>query len=296
MMRAAISRYARPAVDDGDVDLGVVRDHRHADPPVVLILDRVVGVAQQVQEHLRDLGPPAQNEQPVRDRIDGQRDTAEAKAVVAQLDRVLDDGGQQLGPQRVFVALARERPQRVDDAANPVDRAIDVVRRLAHSRDIDRVRAREHVEALGAQQDRRQRVVDLVGDAGAHLAERGHLGGGDGGLPRFGELALGPLTGDDVETQRSLDARVLAADLEQREEYDDDGDDERIHLVDAEERARRGRAERPQQAQRAGREPDERQHHTGEERTTLAQVEQGERDRDQSEKSESAPAPAPRRS
>ena len=195
---------------------------RDADPALVLVLDRVVRVAQQVQQHLGDLGAPAQDQQTLRDRIDGQLDAAQAKAMVAQLDGVVDDGRQQLGPQRVLVALARERAERVDDAADPIDRAIDVVRRLSHGRHVHRVGPRQHVEALGAQQDRRQRVVDLVGDAGAHLAERGHLGGGDGGLPRFGQLALGPLARDDVQPQRPFDARVLAADLEQREQDDDD--------------------------------------------------------------------------
>ena len=220
------------------------------------------------------------------------------KRCVAELDGVFDDRRQPLGPQRVLVALARERAERVDDAADPVDRAIDVVRRLSHGRHVHRVGPRQHVEALGAQQDRRQRVVDLVGDAGAHLAERGHLGGGDGGLPRFGQLALGALAGDDVQPQRPLDARVLAAELEEGEQDDDDAEDERIRLVDAEVVRRRDRADRRQVAQRAHAEPEQRQHHARHQRDPFAQIEQGERDGEQSHEQQVRPrplAPAPRR-
>ncbi len=216
-----------------------------------------------------------------------------AETVSAQLDGVFDDRRQVLRAQRVFVPLPREGTERVDDAPDALDRPIDVVRRLAHDRRIHRLGARQDVEALGPQQDHRQRVVDLVGDAGAHLAEGGHLGGVDGRLARLGQLALRALAGGDVEPQRPLDPGVLAAALEQREQDDGDGEDEGIGLVDAERAGRREGLARRRYAQRARGEREQRQHHARHQRNPFAQIEQREGDRHQPQQEQVRPGLTP---
>jgi hypothetical protein len=118
------------------------------------------------------------------------------------------------------------------DAPDPVDGAVDVGRGFQHDRFVHLALLRQHAQLLRPQPDRGQRVVHLVRQIGAHLAERGHLRGLDRRLTALGQLALCALSFGDVEAQRPFRSRVGATHLDQREQHDAQRHDRRVEVID----------------------------------------------------------------
>ena len=98
------------------------------------------------------------------------RDVRDALLVGAQRERLAHDLVD-VDHRARRLPLARERQQVADDARGALGFAEDGLEAAAH-RVVERRALRE---ALGPAEDRRERVVQLVRDAGDRLAERGHL-------------------------------------------------------------------------------------------------------------------------
>ena len=159
---------------DDDVLLGAVERDEHA--PAVG--QRVLGVGEQVGEHLHDLVGVELGHRVGEAVVDGDRD-ALVDGDGAQ--HLLDEGGK-VGGLPHDAALTGEVEQPGDDllaAVRLVDDQLDV---LGHRRVVLAVLEQQ----IGVQQQDAEGVVDLVGDAGGELAHAGELLALDQGL--FGGL------------------------------------------------------------------------------------------------------------
>ena len=131
---------------------------------------RLLGVDDQVEQHLLHLVPVGEDlRQPGRQRVDD-RDVRDALLVGAQRQRLAHDLVHVHHRAR-RLPLAREGQQVADDARGALGLAEDRLEAAADRR-FERARSRQ---PLGPAQDRGERVVQLVRDAGNRLAERRHL-------------------------------------------------------------------------------------------------------------------------
>ena len=131
---------------------------------------RLLGVDDQVEQHLLDLMAVGEHlRQAGGERVDD-GDVRDALLVGAQRQRLAHDLVD-VDHRARRLPLARERQQVADDARGALGFAEDGLEAAA-----DRLVERRSLrQPLGPAEDRRERVVQLVRDAGDRLAERRHL-------------------------------------------------------------------------------------------------------------------------
>ena len=166
--------HAGPVVvdlEDDGVAVGIVPRPQDQGAAAVRVEHGLLGVHDQVEENLLDLVRIGEHRRQARGQRFENRDVGDALFVGAQGERLAHDLIEIDGrPGRV--PLARERLQVAHDARGPFGGVVDGVE----------IAAGELVEPppaqpLGARQDRRQRVVQLVRDARHRLAQRGEFFG-----------------------------------------------------------------------------------------------------------------------
>ncbi len=196
---------ARPRVLDPEVD--AVRRCTGADrqPLVAAVgLERLQGVGQQVEEHLLQLQRVGANRRKVAVELPHHFDVGQAELFGHERHRVVDRAERVARP-RAEVAPAREAAHVVDDAGHPRDLLGDQVEILFELADRLFGLAAHHADEHA---NRRQRLVQLVGNAGAELTHRGQPS-------RLQELRLGLLDRGDV-TDDPESADDLAAGVAHR--------------------------------------------------------------------------------
>ena len=168
-LRLQLVGNARPVVVDFEHDRFLIRvvprAHDERSPRPLADEHRLLGVDDQVQQHLLHLVAVGEDlRQARRERVDD-GDVRDALLVGAQRQRLahhlvdVDHRARRL-------PLARERQQVADDARGALRFAEDRLEAAA-----DRVVERRSLrQPLGPAEDRRQRVVQLVRDAGDRLA------------------------------------------------------------------------------------------------------------------------------
>ena len=190
---------AGPVVDDLRLDRAATfagaRSHHDAGAALAVV-DGLLGVEQEVQEHLLELARVAHDRREPRGEVALDTDTRQRELVQPErqgsLDHLVEVEGRALGR-----ALAREEEKVPDDLRHPVRLRHDHLDRPLHrGRDL----ARE--QELAVADDDAQRVVQLVGDACDELAERRHLRG-------VHELHLGVPEAREAVAGARVQARVL---------------------------------------------------------------------------------------
>ena len=194
-----------------DFLFGVVPRADDQDAAAVGRQHRLLGVDDQVQQHLLHLVAVGEHlRQAGGERVDD-RDVRDALLVGAQRERLAHDLVHVHHRAR-RLPLAREGQQVADDARGALGFAEDRLEAAA-----DRLVERRALrQALGPAEDRRERVVQLVRDAGDRLAERRHL-------LRLQELvidvarlvvellALADVADERLDAQRAVVARRIGA-------------------------------------------------------------------------------------
>ena len=140
--------------------------------------DGLLGIEHEVQDHLLQLMGVAIGGGKIGRDARPRLDAGQAQLGGAQEERLLDDLGQRHRAARRR-ALAGEEQQPLDDLGHPVALGHD---ELDGAADLGGWVPREH--ELPVPDHHRERIVELVGDAGDELAHRGELG-------RLHQLGLG---------------------------------------------------------------------------------------------------------
>ena len=197
----------------------VVPRPQHEDAAAVRLQHRLLRVDDQVEQdllHLMSVGEDLR--QAGGERVD-HRHVADPLLVRAQGERFADhliDVHHRPGR----LALPRERQQVADDARGAFRFAEDRVEPAADRR----FEGRPLREPLGPTQDRGQRVVELVRDAGDRLAERGHLLGLQELVIDVARFVVQFLALADVADQRfDADGAVFGRRVGARRDLDPDG-------------------------------------------------------------------------
>ena len=156
-------------LEHGGAAFGIVRRPHDDGPPAVGANTCLLGIDQEIEQHLLDLVTVGKHfRQPTRERLD-HLNVADLLLVGPQRERLAYHLVQIHHGTR-GLALARERQQVADNAGGAFGFGQDDFQSL--SRLVVDV---AFGEPFGPRQDGRQRVVQLVGNAGNGLAERGHL-------------------------------------------------------------------------------------------------------------------------
>ncbi len=143
---------------------------RELDRDLARLTHRLLGVGDEVQEDLLDLaGAREDGDRLVRVALD-EDDLLVQRGAAEQLDRLLDDAAQ-IDRLELVGALAGEVEQRADDVLDLEPGLLD------QPEPVVRLRAGLDLleQELDQAEDREQRVVDLVRDAGREFADRGEL-------------------------------------------------------------------------------------------------------------------------
>ena len=198
-----VLRHARPIVvhlEDDGVAVGVVPGAHDERAPAVRRNHRLLGVDHQVQQHLLALVRIGEDvRQAGRERLE-RGDVVQALLVGAEGQGLADDLIH-IDHRARRVPLAGERQQVAHDLRGALRLAEDDVEaslgRLVHGL---------RCEALGPCQDGRERIVQLVSDAGNRLPQRGQLLRLQQLVIQIARLVLEPFALADVAHQR-LDAQ-----------------------------------------------------------------------------------------
>ena len=189
-------------------------------------LHGVVGVVDQVDDHLAQLFRVADDERQVRGQVQAQLDVAQVEIVLRDRGRILDD---LVAVHRLAGAarLARVLEQVGDDLAAGLGLPLDHLQILVGLG----IPLEVVHHQLGVAEDDAQRGVDLVGDAGGHLADGGHFLAGDE-LLHHG-LQSGQVLGDALGAD---DVAVVVVEGGGRDEHVDGGvvllDELRLQVAD----------------------------------------------------------------
>ncbi|MCY1355828.1 hypothetical protein D9M69_422640 [compost metagenome] len=176
-----------PVVAHGQVDHAAAHVRMQRDARGRPADDRIERIAKQVDQHLLEPVGVADHGQLGVD-VALQFGLYRFHAGLQQEHRVVDRLAQPGLPEAV-ARLARERLERAGDAAHALDQPDDGVEIGAH-RGV--VAALEELAGVAGQRaQRRQRLVQLVRDAGRHLAHRGQLAGLQQAVLRLAQHGLG---------------------------------------------------------------------------------------------------------
>src|SRR5215831_10414343 len=204
-VRGHFGRQARPGI--GDADLRKVPGGGGCDlePALARRLDHDFdGVANEVDQHLLDLNAVGEHQVGLGIEPEGDGNAPLARAHQRQRAGVLDQPGQAFDPP-VALAAGHELAQAADDMAGAHRLLGRAAQGLAqHRRRLVLHAVEQALAALEVVVDRRQRLVDLVGERRGHLAERGiarHVRDLRLQLlqPAFGELLVGEVADEAGE-------------------------------------------------------------------------------------------------
>ena len=157
---------------------------------------RLLGVDDEVEQDLLELVRVGEHLRQAGGKRGQHGDVRDALFVGAQRERLADDVIE-IDHRARGVTLAREGEEVAHDAGRALRLAEDDVQ--AAPRRIVHLALRQ---PLGPREDRRERVVQLVGDAGDRLAERGHLLGLQQLVIEVARLVVELLPVADVAHQR----------------------------------------------------------------------------------------------
>ena len=143
---------------------------RHPHPAVVRAFDRVEGIAQQVQQDLLDVHAVRAHRRESGLVLDLDANASPPPLVVHEREHLFDRLAEAEGLASALV-LSHETAQPGEDLAGAGPLLGDPAERVLDQRGL-RTPATHHAQAsVGKAHDRRQRLVHLVHDPGAHLAE-----------------------------------------------------------------------------------------------------------------------------
>ena len=215
-LRLHVFRHARPIVGDLEHDRVAIEVVPGADDEraaAVRADHGLLGVDDQVEQHLLNLMRIGERlRQAGGERLDG-RDVVDALLVRAQRQRFANHLIE-VDHRARRVALAREGQQVADDLGGALRLAEDGLEAAARV-----VVGGPLRQTLGPGEDGRERVVELVRDAGDRLTERRELLGLEQLVVEVAGLIFETLTVADVAHER-LDAQAVAHRLRVRGDFD----------------------------------------------------------------------------
>jgi hypothetical protein len=193
-----------PAVGDGDLN-GLVVAKRGRDRQCAIarlgVHHRLAGIGDQVQENLLQLNAVAPHCGQVRCESAGRRHAAHDKVAVRKFERVLDHAVQ-VERTKLRFALLQQISHPVDHVAGPLVGIHDIAEGAAQLCKVRRVARQKPLDRLGVAQDRRQRLIQFMGQGACKLAENADAREMRQLLALLLGIDLGPLPAGDVPVRQ----------------------------------------------------------------------------------------------